>query len=141
MIFLCGGLVLLSLILTALNSGWIQGFFGTNLKAAVWVQLLIFKLAAIPVSMLALFLVYWLLPNRKVDPGRVAPVAIVVGLILEGLKYVNLAVAPLLTEKLRNEYSIFRFSATILLLSFIAALIVLGGAHWTARHDKADPLS
>ena len=43
--------------------------------------------------MFALFLVYWQLPNRKIEPGRVAPVAIVVGLILEALKYVNILVA------------------------------------------------
>jgi len=32
-----------------------------------------FKLAAVPISILALFLVYWLLPNRKVEPARVVP--------------------------------------------------------------------
>ena len=29
-------------------------------------NLLIFKIAAVPISMLALFLIYWLLPNRKI---------------------------------------------------------------------------
>ena len=70
----------------------------------VWVNLLVFKLAALPVSILALFLVYWLLPNRTIEPKRVAPVAIVVGLALEALKYVNLLVSPMLTEKLNHEY-------------------------------------
>ena len=55
---------------------------------------------AVPVSMFALFLVYWLLPNRKIEPARVAPVAIVVGLILEGLKYVNLVFTTVIHEKL-----------------------------------------
>jgi len=52
----------------------------------------LFKLAAIPISILALFLVYWLLPNRRIPPLRVAPVAILVGLGIELLKYVNLLV-------------------------------------------------
>ena len=91
LIFLCGGLALLSLMLTALNSRWISDAVGTHAKAAVWINLLFFKLAALPVSILALFLIYWLLPNRKVEPRRVVPVAIVVGLALEVLKYVNLA--------------------------------------------------
>jgi membrane protein len=140
LIFICGGLALISLMLTASNSKWIGGLMGPD-PAAVWLNRLFFKLAAVPFSMLALFLIYWLLPNRKVEPRRVAPVAIVVGLLLEALKYVNLAISPMLTEKLKGEYGIFRFSVTILLLSFVSSLIVLAGAHWTARPDRADPLS
>jgi hypothetical protein len=30
---------------------------------------------------------------------------------------------------------------TILLSGFAAAMIVLAGAHWTARQDRRDPLS
>ena len=107
----------------------------------MWINLLVFKLAALTVSMLALFLVYWLLPNRPIEPRRVAPVAVTVGLALESLKYVNLLVSPLLTEKLKHEYEIFLFSVTILLWSFVSAMIVLAGAHWTARQDRRDPLS
>src|ERR1035438_2834308 len=106
-----------------------------------FLQRLLFKLAAVPVSMFALFLVYWLLPNRKIEPARVAPVAIVVGLILEGLKYVNMLLANVVHEKLDREYKIFEYSVTILLWSFASALVVLAGAHWTARRDTADPLS
>jgi membrane protein/epoxyqueuosine reductase len=100
-----------------------------------------FKLAAVPISMFSLFLVYWLLPNRKIDPRRVAPVAILIGLALEALKYVNLFVAPFLYRKLQREYSIFRHSAIILLTSFCAAMIVLAGARWSARVDSQDPIS
>jgi membrane protein len=141
LVFACGGLSLLSLMLTALNHNWISGVTGGHQQVAEWIGLLIFKLAALPVSIFALFLVYWLLPNRKIEPSRVAPVAIVVGLALEALKYVNLLVSPMLTEKLKHEYDVFRFSVTILLTSFVASLIVLAGAHWTARQDRPDPLS
>ena len=124
-----------------LNHNWISGVTGGHQQVAEWIGLLIFKLAALPVSIFALFLVYWLLPNRKIEPSRVAPVAIIVGLALEALKYVNLLVSPMLTEKLKHEYDVFRFSVTILLTSFVASLIVLAGAHWTARQDRPDPLS
>ena len=63
------------------------------------------------------------------------------GLALEALKYVNLLVSPLLATKLKNEYEIFRYSVTILLWGFAAAMVVLAGAHWTARHGPGDPLS
>ena len=141
LIFVCGGLALLSLMLTALNSQWLSAASSFNSGFGVWMNLLIFKLAALPISILSLFLVYWLLPNRKVAPGRVVPVAIVVGLALEVLKYVNLLVAPMLQAKLHREYLIFEHSVTILLWSFVSAMIVLAGAHWTARQDRQDPLS
>ena len=141
LIFICGGLSLLSLMLTALNSGWITAKLGTHETMLTVVSALVFKVAALPISILSLFLIYWLLPNRKVEPKRVLPVAIIVGLGLELLKYVNLLVWPFLQRKLDKEYSVFQHSVTILLWSFIVTLIVLAGAHWTARQDQADPLS
>jgi membrane protein len=141
LIFLCGGLAMLSLMLTALNTGWITNALGTHETAAVLFTKLVFKLAALPLSMLSLFLIYWLLPNRKIEPRRVLPVAIVVGLGLELLKYVNLLVWPYLQEKLDREYRFFQHSVTILIWAFAVAMIVLAGAHWTARQDRADPLS
>ncbi|MGD0772505.1 MAG: YihY/virulence factor BrkB family protein [Candidatus Solibacter sp.] len=140
MIFLCGALALLSLMLTALNSQWTSAW-GSLGPMQGWLNLLMFKLAAVPISILALFLIYWLLPNRKIPPARVAPAAILVGLILEALKYVNLAIAPYLQAKLEHEYFIFRHSVAILLWSFIAAMVVLAGAEWTARPKPEDSLS
>jgi membrane protein len=141
LILACGILSLLSLMLSALGGQFLSHSTGFLGHIGAFVQTLLFKLAAVPISMFALFLVYWLLPNRKIEPGRVAPVAIVVGLILEALKYVNILVAAPLHEKLDREYRIFEYPVTILLWSFVAALVVLAGAHWTARHDTADPLS
>lgn len=141
LIFLCGALALLSLMLTAFNNRWIGNVLGAHEAARGWVQLALFKVAALPISVLALFLVYWLLPNRKIEARRVAPVALGVGLLLEALKYLNKLCSPLIARKLQNEYQVFRFSATILLLAFVSSLVVLAGAHWTANHGKRDPLS
>jgi membrane protein/epoxyqueuosine reductase len=47
----------------------------------------------------------------------------------------------MLQAKLHREYLIFEHSVTILLWSFAASMIVLAGAHWTARQDREDPLS
>ena len=120
MIFLCGGLALFSLILTAMKTQWHPG------------NLLVFKLAAVVISILALFLIFWLLPNRRIRPARVAPVAILVGLLLEGMKYVNLLIWPPLRDKLEREYGVFHNSVTILIWSFVGAMIVLAGAQWAA---------
>jgi membrane protein len=139
MIFLCGALALLSVMFTAMNREWLGRWSASPGAIQTWFNLLVFKMAAVPISILALFLVYWLLPNRKVSPARVAPAAIAVGLVLEALKYVHLAIAPFIESKLEHEYFIFRHSALILLWSFAAAMVVLGGAEWTAR--RADEKS
>ncbi len=140
LIFLCGGLVLLSLILTALNQQYLGGFLGFGSALPVWVNVALFKIAAVPVSMLALFFVYWLLPNRRVPPLRVAPVAILVGLAIELLKYVNLLTWPLLKERLQNEYGPFYISVTIVLFSFLSTMIILAGAEWAAREAPMEQL-
>jgi membrane protein len=139
-IFVCGSLAILSLMFTGWNRSWIEQW-GLSGQLGEWAQRLFFKLAAIPLSVLALFLIYWKLPNRKVEAARVAPVALVVGLALEALKYVNLLIAPFLARKLAREYMIFQHSVTILLWSFVSTLVILAGAHWTARHGRRDPLS
>ena len=141
LIFACGSLALSSLMLTAANAGWIAGLTRSHANIEVWLNVFAFKVAALPVSILALFLIYWLLPNRKIDPRRVVPVAIVVGLLMELLKYINLLLWPWISAKLAREYTVFQHSVTILLWSFAVAMLVLAGAHWTARADRSDPLS
>jgi uncharacterized BrkB/YihY/UPF0761 family membrane protein len=139
LIFLCGSLVLLSFMMTAVNQQYLGSFLGFGAAMPLWISLALFKIAAVPVSILALFFVYWLLPNRRVPPLRVAPVAILVGLAIEALKYVNLLIWPLLKEKLQREYGPFYISVTIVLYSFIASMIVLGGAEWAARETPIEP--
>lgn len=132
--FACGALMLGSTTLTALNNQFLSSL--TNLRAAplaTFIGLLLFKAAAIPMSMLVLFLIYWLLPNCKIQPARMVPAAIVVGFLLEILKYVNVWTWPYLRDKLQSEYGPFYYTVTIILWGFLAALVVLAGAEWTAR--------
>lgn len=138
LILVCGALALLSLMFTAANGAWLASWAGGHAGLLAWLQLLFFKLAAVPFLILALFLTYWLLPNRRIDPRRVAVPAIVVGLALEALKYVNLLIWPLVRDKLEHEYNIFKYSVTILLWSFVGAMVVLAGAHWTASTAPPD---
>jgi YihY family inner membrane protein len=137
LVLLCGGLALLSFILTALNQQYLGNLMGLG-KVTVWINLAFFKLAAIPVSILALFLVYWLLPNRRVPPLRIVPVAILVGLAIELLKYLNLLTWPLLKDRMQKEYGPFYISVTIVLFSFLATMIVLAGAEWAARERPVE---
>lgn len=138
LILLCGGLILGSFLLTALNQEYLKGVFGLH-GLPTWAAWLIFKLLAIPITMLALFLVYWLLPNCRVPAGPVARAAFVVGLSIELLKYVNILCWPFLKIKLQQEYGPFYISVSIVLLSFALAMMVLAGAEWAARKPVMIP--
>ena len=127
LIFACGALMLISTTLTALNN---QAF---HYSSANVLGIVFYKLAAIPMSMLLLFLIYWLLPNCKIKPAQIVPAAIGVGFLLEVLKYINLLTWPYLREKLAMEYGPFVYTVTIILWGFVASMVILAGAEWSAR--------
>jgi uncharacterized BrkB/YihY/UPF0761 family membrane protein len=60
-----------------------------------------------------------------------------VGIGLELLKYVNLLLFPLWHRKLYAEYGPFTYSVTIVLWSFLGAMLILAGAEWAARRAQA----
>ena len=138
LIFACGALMLLSTTLTAFNNQVLNGGSTVQMSAAAnFLGLLFFKLAAVPLSMLMLFLIYWLLPNCKVRPAEILPAAIVVGFLLEGLKYINLLTWPYLRAKLALEYGPFVYTVTIILWGFVASMVVLGGAYWARYRSRS----
>ena len=142
LIFACGALVLVSITLTALNNQFLTGAAPQPVASvANFLGLVFFKAAAIPMSMLVLFLIYWLLPNRKIKPAEIVPAAILVGFLLEILKYINLWTWPYLRAKLQSEYGPFYYTVTIILWGFLASMVVLGGAEWAARRSQAPPTS
>ena len=138
LIFVCGALVLLSAIFTGNNQELINRLgLGNSVFAAV-LGTLLFKAAAVPVSILMLFLIYWILPNRRLSARSILPVSIVIGLTLEALKYLNMLAAPWLRWKLAHEYGVFVNSVHIILWSFLGAMVILAGAEWSARSIKPE---
>ena len=141
LIFICGTLAFLNVILTAVNTEFLgkqEGMFSTVLAPATAI---ICKMAAIPILISMFFLIYWILPNCKVSAIRVLPVSIVVGLTLEFMKYLLHQVyiwAPF-RAKMHNEYGPFLDSASIVFLSFLAAMVILAGTEWSARPVIDEP--
>ncbi len=133
LVFICGILAMASTMFTAMSYSVWPRLLGERSPIVETMGLTIFKMAAVPMSMLILFLIYWLLPNRKIDPRGVVLPAVVVGLALEGLKYFNLLSWPLLQAKLSKEYGPFVYSVSVVLWSFLAALVILAGGEWSAR--------
>ena len=138
-IFTCGGLILLSMILTAIN----REAIGKPLSdpTALTITTVVFRTAAVLVSILVIFLIYWVLPNTKILWKRVLPVAIFSGISLEGLKYLTLLFWERVDEKFYLEYGPFEYAAIMVLWSFLASMLILGGAEWAARHGFEMKLS
>lgn len=132
LIFSCGTLTLMSLTLTAANRVFLEsvlpGFPFTKLLATAF-----FRLAATPVTIFLLFLIYWKLPNTNINWRRVVPSAIFVGLAIEGLKGLTLFFWKEIDEKFYLEYGPFEYAAIMVFWSFLASMLVLGGAEWSAR--------
>lgn len=132
LIFVCGALELASLSATTLNVQFLTSKFGVRGLGAE-LQSIALKFTALPLTMLMISLIYWLLPNAKIPLRRVAPAAIAVSVLLEVAKYLNIATWPWLRAKLLSEVPPFVQSISILLWSFVATLIILAGAEWSAR--------
>jgi membrane protein len=145
LIFVCGALTLASTCAAALNREFLSNHLGAGVFGG-FLDVFVFKIVALPLLMLMIFLIYWILPNKKIPIRRLIPAAVVVGLLLEGLKYVNVLTWPWLRAKLLRETPPFVQSISIILWSFCAAMLILAGAEWSARvqlessHDSGAPV-
>lgn len=137
LIFVCGGLALGSTALAAMNQETLKGLMG----GADWVSIVFFKFASVPVAALVLFLIYRYLPNGRPPLDRVLAAAVSVALLMEALKYSSKLVWPWFFQKLTREYGVFRYSMTLIFLGFMASMLVLAGAEWSARGHRIGPLS
>ena len=132
LIFGCGALVLASVSATAINVQFLSSKLGASHLGAV-LQTIVLKAFALPMTMLVIFLIYWLLPNAKIKVRRLVPASIAVATLLEISKYVNIITWPWLRSKLLNDVPPFVQSISIILWAFIGTMIVLAGAEWSAR--------
>lgn len=140
LIFVCGTLALFSAALTGAGVQVWEAFFGPAGTSAPFVIKMIAKAASLPVTILVLFLIYAYLPNTAVPKRAILPRVVVVGLVLELLKWINLAIWPWLFQKFDREFGVFKHSVTILTWSFLAAMVVLAGAEWIAwRVRRPEP--
>jgi YihY family inner membrane protein len=138
LIFACGGLAVLSAAFTGWQMKVWSGLLGQHESIFDLVARAIFKMAALPLTIAMLFLVYWKLPNTNVPWRLILPRAVIVGMVLEVLKWVNLAIWPWVFRKFEREFGVFVNSATILTWSFVAGLFVLAGAEWSARRARQE---
>jgi membrane protein len=130
--FAVGVLAMLSVASTAAQNtllGWV--FFGHT-------QNLVYQSAshgamkffAVVASILLFFLIYWVLPFRRVPARAVLPTAIIIGLLWEVAK--NLYVRALPWLDFQAVYGPFYISVGLMMWAFLSGLLLLAGAHFSA---------
>ena len=125
----CGALALGSVYITAYTEdvmrswlGFLADFAPVRVLSTVALRILIF-----PVTVAIFFLVYWVLPNRRIYVREILPVAIFTGLLWEATKYLFIWLAPNLG--FRDVYGPFYLSVTLVTWAYISASILLLGAN------------
>jgi membrane protein len=132
LVFACGTLALISVGLTAGNVAIVKSaLHGYGTWYVDLVDFITMKIFAIGASIAIFFLIYWLLPNGKVSAKRVLPAAIMMGLLSELLKYVYVFALPRLN--FAEVYGPFAISVSLMFWAFLSGMLLLTGAHLSAR--------
>lgn len=130
--FAAGVLAMLSVALTT-GQRWLLSliFFGhtDNIVFSV-ISGSMLRILGVLVSIFIFFLIYWILPNRKVPALAVLPTAITIGLLWEVAKYLYVLALPRLDFP--SIYGPFYVSVGLMIWAFLSGLLLLAGAHFSA---------
>jgi YihY family inner membrane protein len=130
--FALGALAMISIALTAGQESLLKLVFFGHIHNFVFDLLngLTLRFCAMIASILLFFLIYWILPNRKVPARAVLPTAIVIGVLWEGAKVLYILALPHLD--FQSAYGPFYVSVTLMMWAFLSGLLLLAGAHFSA---------
>jgi len=132
LVFACGSLALLSIGITAGNVAVVKSaLHGYGAWYVELVSFITMKVVSVGASIAIFFLVYWLLPNGKVPAQGVLPAAVLMGLLSELLKYVYIFALPRLN--FAEVYGPFSISVSLMFWAFLSGMLLLTGAHLSAR--------
>jgi YihY family inner membrane protein len=130
--FAVGALAMASIAMTAGQKvllSWI--FFGhTDNIVFNFLDGGMLRFFAIIASILLFFLIYWILPNRKIPARAVLPTAVVIGVLWEVAKYLYVLALPKLD--FASVYGPFQVSVGLMMWAFLSGLLLLAGAHFSA---------
>jgi membrane protein len=133
--FACGVLALLSIALTAGNVTLMEFLLrGHGTGFVRLVGFVVMKAFAIAASIAIFFLIYWVLPNGKVPARAVLPIAIIMGLLSEALKYGYILALPWLN--FAEVYGPFALSVSMMFWAFLTGMLLLAGANLSAEQHQ-----
>jgi membrane protein len=84
-------------------------------------------------SILLFFLIYWILPYRKIPARAVLPTAVVIGLLWQLAKVLYIRALPWLD--FQSVYGPFYISVGLMMWAFLSGLLLLAGAHFSATRN------
>lgn len=93
-------------------------------------NLWLMRACALLASIMLFFLIYWVLPNRRIPVRSVLPTAVVVGVLWEIAKILYMLALPWLN--FQDVYGPFYISVGLMMWAFLSGLLLLGGAHFSA---------
>ncbi len=130
--FALGVLAMTSVALTAGQESLLTFVFFGHIHNVVFDLLndITLRLFALLASILLFFLIYWVLPNRKVPARAVLPTAIVIGVLWEIAKGLYVLALPHLDFP--SVYGPFYVSVGLMMWAFLSGLLLLAGAHFSA---------
>ena len=133
--FACGVLALLSIALTASNVTLMEFLLrGHGTGFVRLVGFVVMKAFAIAASIAIFFLIYRVLPNGKVPARAVLPIAIIMGLLSEALKYGYILALPWLN--FAEVYGPFALSVSMMFWAFLTGMLLLAGANLSAEEQR-----
>ncbi len=98
----------------------------TDGAAFHWVTFGLMKFFSLAAGILLFFMVYWVLPNRKIPALAVLPTAAAVGLLWEMAKFAYVRALPWLD--FQGVYGPFYISVGLMMWAFLSGLLLLGGS-------------
>lgn len=106
-------------------------FFGHTQNAVyAFIHQIFLQIAVACLGVGMFFLVYWLLPHRRLPVRAVLPTAIITGLLWDGGRVIYILVLPHMD--LHSVYGPFEVSVTLMIWAFLTGLLLLSGAQYSA---------
>jgi YihY family inner membrane protein len=126
--FSCGILAMFSVGLGAGNQIALQFLMLGHSQNIVFrsAMYVVLKVLAVFTSIVIFFLIYWLLPNGKIQARKVIPAAIAMGILWEASKYAYMKALPWLDFP--EVYGPFSISVTLMFWAFLSGMMLLAGA-------------
>lgn len=133
--FAIGVLAILAVSMAAAQAGLLTVVFFHHTDNVVYtfINRLFLQVAVAFLSVGMFFVVYWILPNRRLPIRAVLPTAVMVGLLWDVARLIYILVLPHMD--LHSVYGPFEVSVTLMIWAFLTGLLLLSGAQYSAtRH-------
>ncbi|MGB6132296.1 MAG: YihY/virulence factor BrkB family protein [Acidobacteriaceae bacterium] len=133
--FAIGLLALMCVLLATMQTGILDVlfFWHTDNVVYAFIHHLFLQIAVAALGVGMFFIIYWVLPNRRLPVRAVLPTAVVMGLMWDLGRLLYILTLPHLD--LHSVYGPFEVSVGLMIWAFLTGLLLLAGAQYSAtRH-------